>query len=358
MPSSRNEIQIDPASDYLAGRIVDTREPTTGGATDHGALTGLADDDHTQYALLAGRATGQTLYGGTASGDDLLLESTSHATKGHIALTASEIVCKSPLTFDAQSELTIATGVITVTKSYHTVDTESDASSDDLVTINGGKDGAILVIRPSSSSRTINVLETGNIELLQSCAMGDNTDTLTLIYDSGLTKWVEVTRSTRTANRTLAYFTPLQAEMPSSSAASFNTRNNHPIMDFDDASTESAIFTGFIPQEYNVGSIVVSIYFTATATTGNVRWEVAVEHIGADQDLDSDGFATAIAQTQAIGGTSGVPAVVNITLTNAGADSITAGDFYRLKISRDGANAADTMSGDAQVSLVVIKEAS
>ena len=53
---------------------------------DHGTLTGLGDDDHTQYALLAGRATGQILTGGTASGDDLTLRSTSNATKGDINL--------------------------------------------------------------------------------------------------------------------------------------------------------------------------------------------------------------------------------------------------------------------------------
>lgn len=47
------------------------------GVTDHGALTGLADDDHTQYALLAGRAGGQTLTGGTAAGDVLTLKGTS-----------------------------------------------------------------------------------------------------------------------------------------------------------------------------------------------------------------------------------------------------------------------------------------
>lgn len=53
-----------------------------GGVTDHGALTGLTpDDDHTQYALLAGRAGGQTLYGGTAENDDIIIEPTSHATK-------------------------------------------------------------------------------------------------------------------------------------------------------------------------------------------------------------------------------------------------------------------------------------
>lgn len=56
------------------------------GVTDHGALSGLSDDDHSIYALLAGRATGQVLTGGTASGDDLTLRSTTNATKGDIIL--------------------------------------------------------------------------------------------------------------------------------------------------------------------------------------------------------------------------------------------------------------------------------
>src|SRR5690606_7420227 len=54
----------------------------SGGVTDHGALTGLSDDDHSQYALLAGRSGGQTLTGGTAAGENLTLQSTSDATKG------------------------------------------------------------------------------------------------------------------------------------------------------------------------------------------------------------------------------------------------------------------------------------
>ena len=52
-----------------------------GGVADHGALTGLADDDHTQYALLAGRAGGQVGYGGNAANEDLTLNGTAHATK-------------------------------------------------------------------------------------------------------------------------------------------------------------------------------------------------------------------------------------------------------------------------------------
>jgi hypothetical protein len=53
-----------------------------GGVTDHGNLTGLGDDDHAQYALLGGRAGGQTLTGGSDASDDLTLRSTSDAARG------------------------------------------------------------------------------------------------------------------------------------------------------------------------------------------------------------------------------------------------------------------------------------
>lgn len=50
----------------------------------HGQLSGLGADDHLQYLLLAGRVGGQSIVGGTASGNNLTLESTSNATKGKI----------------------------------------------------------------------------------------------------------------------------------------------------------------------------------------------------------------------------------------------------------------------------------
>jgi len=58
-----------------------------GGVSDHGTLSGLLDDDHTQYTLLLGRSGGQTLIGGTAASDDLTLTSTSDATKGSIIIS-------------------------------------------------------------------------------------------------------------------------------------------------------------------------------------------------------------------------------------------------------------------------------
>ena len=49
-----------------------------------------ASDPHSPYALLAGRAGGQTLIGGTAASQNLTLQSTSHSTKG-VILTADPI---------------------------------------------------------------------------------------------------------------------------------------------------------------------------------------------------------------------------------------------------------------------------
>jgi hypothetical protein len=59
---------------------------------DHGAFGGQTDDDHTQYALLVGRAGGQTLIGGTASLEILTLQGSAHGDGGLIVLNNDTIV--------------------------------------------------------------------------------------------------------------------------------------------------------------------------------------------------------------------------------------------------------------------------
>jgi hypothetical protein len=56
---------------------------------DHGDLSGNSDDDHTQYAKLSGRAGGQTLIGGSASGDPLVLQSNSSGANGAVSVAGS-----------------------------------------------------------------------------------------------------------------------------------------------------------------------------------------------------------------------------------------------------------------------------
>lgn len=64
-------------------------DPTAGAiGADHGLLdaASLLDDDHPQYAHLPGRAGGQTLNGGDAASENLVLSSTAHATKGEVQI--------------------------------------------------------------------------------------------------------------------------------------------------------------------------------------------------------------------------------------------------------------------------------
>lgn len=77
---------------YMKNEAGTEYDLTAAGVSAHNALSGLTSgDDHTQYALLAGRTGGQTLIGGTGSGNNLTLSSTSHATKGKIIFGASSL---------------------------------------------------------------------------------------------------------------------------------------------------------------------------------------------------------------------------------------------------------------------------
>ncbi|HEY3283062.1 MAG TPA: DUF2793 domain-containing protein [Armatimonadota bacterium] len=61
---------------------------TTSTSGNHNDLAGLTvGDPHTQYAYLAGRGAGQTLYGGSGAAGNLTLGSTSHSTKGSVILS-------------------------------------------------------------------------------------------------------------------------------------------------------------------------------------------------------------------------------------------------------------------------------
>lgn len=89
------------------------------------------------------------------------------------------------------AELTIASGVITVTDSRHTVDTQSDASTDDLDTINGGTTGQTLTISPANGARDIVVKHgTGNIisTLGVDITLGNTNDRCILEYDGN--NWI------------------------------------------------------------------------------------------------------------------------------------------------------------------------
>lgn len=95
--------------------------------------------------------------------------------------------------YGSPTELTIAAGVITPTQTRHTVDTEADAATDDLVTITAGADGDVVVITPEDAARVVTIKQTGNIELYGADFPLDQIeDIVVLMYDTLNATWFAI----------------------------------------------------------------------------------------------------------------------------------------------------------------------
>lgn len=108
------------ASDITSGtfdnaRIAQGNVTQHQGAIDHGSIAGLSDDDHSQYALLAGRSGGQTIIGGTGAGEALMLKGTAHATPGAVQIASAIELPQHTVTANT-----------TLTAAHHTVFVDND----------------------------------------------------------------------------------------------------------------------------------------------------------------------------------------------------------------------------------------
>lgn len=95
-------------------------------------------------------------------------------------------------------ELTIASGAISIFADWHWVDTEADAASDDLDTINGGWEGRIVTLKASNNSRDVVLIDaSGNLSLNGNFTMNNAADSITLQYIGST--WYELCRSDNAA---------------------------------------------------------------------------------------------------------------------------------------------------------------
>jgi hypothetical protein len=98
--------------------------------------------------------------------------------------------------YSSPTELTIAGGVVTAVRSYHTIDTQNNDATDDLDTINGGSVGRILIITSANSDRDTTLKHaTGNLRLSQGndFTLDNINATMQLLYDGS--NWIEISRS-------------------------------------------------------------------------------------------------------------------------------------------------------------------
>ena len=89
-------------------------------------------------------------------------------------------------------------------------------------------------------------------------------------------------------------YDPNEATFPASAPAAASSRNEHPLIAFDDSTDENIVFHGVMSRDYSGGSLTVDLdTVAASATSGAMKWNVQFERIApGGQDIDSDGFDT------------------------------------------------------------------
>lgn len=146
---------------------------------------------------------------------------------------------------------------------------------------------------------------------------------------------------------------------PSSSFAALTRRNNHFFYGYDASSEEAVDFSDVLDRRYSGGGLTLVIaWAAASATTGDVVWGGKIErHQDDTDDLDSDSFATEQTATGTTASASGELQYTTITFSDgANMDSLAVGESFRLRISRKAANGSDTMTGDAQLKSLELRE--
>lgn len=157
---------------------------------------------------------------------------------------------------------------------------------------------------------------------------------------------------------TLCTLTPLHNEPPAANPAIPDRRNQHPVLDFNDTTNQSAVFSGIMPRHYDGGGVTVYHHYAMTTATSNtVDLDGQFERIGdQQQNLDTDGFAAVQSvDNTTVPGTSGLVDIVAIDFDDgAEMDSIAVGEGFRYKVTRDAVS--DDADGDLELRFIEIKE--
>lgn len=161
------------------------------------------------------------------------------------------------------------------------------------------------------------------------------------------------------AGDTLLILNPLNAEPPHVSGATFDVRNGRPVLDFDSSTKENAFFSTVLPRNYSGSGLTINIAWSATsATTGYTVWKTAIERNKDDDlDIDLDSFGPESYASGLANATNGkLTYSPSVHTDGSQMDGVLAGEMFRLKIAREPSHATDTMSGDAELVSIELRE--
>lgn len=142
--------------------------------------------------------------------------------------------------------------------------------------------------------------------------------------------------------------------LPASSAVYVDSSANldtndvfpHEVLVFTDSGTRISASCSFVMPNNYVGSPVVNIRWR-TAAAGDVVWDV--DAIGIAGDNAESGDPAAVGEALTVTDGAGTALRLMATSVNLTGASYAADDLVLLKLSRDGADAADTLAGSAWI---------
>ena len=111
---------------------------------------------------------------------------------GDVDMNAKALKSVAQVWFAGSTELTIASDVVTPTQVMHSVDTQADAASDNLVTIaaDAAKVGRLLILRCENAARVVTIKSTGNIKLKHGNLVLDDVEKFVFCVQMTTTTWI------------------------------------------------------------------------------------------------------------------------------------------------------------------------
>ena len=144
-------------------------------------------------------------------------------------------------------------------------------------------------------------------------------------------------------------FEPNDARHPSSDPAVNEGFGSHAVISFEDATDKNIVFKGTMTNDYLENGLTLDFLWVGASVSGNVKWDASFERLNpGGNNIGSDNFGTAETVTTVVGVASGVPIRTSIVFTQGEAESIEAGDDFRILLTRD-ISVGSNMSGKAQL---------
>jgi hypothetical protein len=131
-----------------------------------------------------------------------------------------------------------------------------------------------------------------------------------------------------------------------------------PVLLFVDNADKYADFYGVMPNTYGGGGLTCIVIWSSLGTSGNCLWNIAFRAMEDDaEDIDSAHTYTYNQVAAATPSAAGEVGYDSITFTDgADMDTVNSGDFFIMRVWRDGDNASDTVGNSCYLWAIEVRE--